>query len=193
MIAAVLPAAGLSLRMGRPKLVLPWGDGQTVIGQMVQTLYAGGAQPILVITGSERAIVEAAVSGLPARCLYNPGFSQGEMLASIKLGLQALEAGAAEAAMLAPADLPWLQAETVRQLARAWERATLPILIPSWAQRSGHPVVVARSCWPEILALKRGETLRDFLEANAARIAYLEVDDPGIRRDLDTPGDYSRS
>ncbi len=52
-ISAILLAAGQSRRMGRPKLILPWGD-TTVLGQVVATFAAAGIEDILVVTGGAR-------------------------------------------------------------------------------------------------------------------------------------------
>jgi molybdenum cofactor cytidylyltransferase len=191
MMAAVRPAAGLSLRMGRPKLLLPWGEGQIILGHLVHTLHSGGASPMRVIPGSDHTRVEAARSDVPVRCLCNPDFVQGGMLPSIKLGLQSLQSQPLEAAMLAPADLPWLPAETLRRLAQEWECRQAPVLVPSRRSRRGHPLVVARGCWPGIRALRRDETLGDFLQINPERLADLEVNDPGTGKDIDAPDDDS--
>ena len=47
-IAAIVPAAGRSERMGRPKLILPIG-GATVIARVVAALRQGGAEPVVVV------------------------------------------------------------------------------------------------------------------------------------------------
>ena len=70
-VAAVVLAAGQSRRMGRPKLVLPWGD-TTVIGRVVQALLEAGLNEIVVVTGGARRQVEAALAGLPVRPVFNP-------------------------------------------------------------------------------------------------------------------------
>ena len=58
-ISAILLAAGQSRRMGRPKLILPWGE-TTVLGQVVSTFAAAGIEDILVVTGGARDQIEEA-------------------------------------------------------------------------------------------------------------------------------------
>ena len=48
MIAALVPAAGSSKRMGQPKLLLEF-DGHTLIGRVVGALRAGGVERVVVV------------------------------------------------------------------------------------------------------------------------------------------------
>jgi molybdenum cofactor cytidylyltransferase len=48
-IEGIVVAAGLSTRMGRFKLILPWDSG-TVIGRVVQTLEEAGLEDIVVVS-----------------------------------------------------------------------------------------------------------------------------------------------
>jgi molybdenum cofactor cytidylyltransferase len=59
--------------------------------------------------------------------------------------------------------------------------------------KRGHPWLVARSLWSQILAIKSPETPRDFINQYADEIQYVEVDTPSILADLDTPEDYQNS
>ncbi len=87
MISAIVLAAGLSRRMGRFKLTLPWG-ATTVIGQVVATLEAAGVAEIVVVTGNRADEVAAALAGTGAQIVFNPDFATGEMLSSIQAGLR---------------------------------------------------------------------------------------------------------
>ena len=65
--------------------------------------------------------------------------------------------------------------------------------MPSFQMRRGHPWLVTRPFWNEILELKPPQSLRDFLNSHASEIQYVNVDTPGVLADLDTPDDYHRS
>ena len=192
MIAAVLLAAGESRRMGRPKLTLPWGSGGSVIAQVAARFQEAGVEPLLVITGGDREEVEQALHGTGAQCLFNPNYRQGGMLSSIKVGLRHLLDGEVQAAMLAPADLPALTVETLRSLLDHRRRSGADLIVPSYQMRRGHPVLIGRPQWQDVLELKEGETLRNFLRRKADQIDYVVVDDPGVIQDLDTREDYER-
>jgi len=192
MIAAVLLAAGESRRMGRPKLTLPWGTGGSVISQVVARFREAGADPLLVVTGGDRDEVERALQGAGAQCLLNPNYRQGGMLSSIKVGLRSLLEGEAEAAMVAPADLPSLTVETLRSLLGHRRRSGADLIVPSYEMRRGHPVLIDRYLWQEVLDLPDGETLRDFLRRRPGLIDYVVVEDAGVIQDIDIPEDYER-
>ena len=192
MIAAVLLAAGESRRMGRPKLTLPWGAGGSLIAQVVSRFREAGADPLLVVTGADRQAVERALDDSGAHCLFNPNYRQGEMLSSIKVGLGRLLDGDAEATLVAPADLPSLTVETLRSLLDHRRRSGADLIVPSYQMRRGHPVLIGRPQWQDVLELKEGETLRNFLRRMADQIDYVVVDDPGVIQDLDTLEDYER-
>jgi len=190
MIAAVVLAAGLSRRMGRPKMILPWG-GTTVIGQVVQVLNQAGVDEIVVVTGGAHKQVESALTGLPARISFNPRFTEDEMIFSLKVGLSGL-GDQFEAALVALGDQPQVQPQVVKSILETFNQSAAPLIIPSYHLRRGHPWLVARSLWPSILDLEPGNTMRDAINQHAKQIYYLNVETPSVLRDLDTPDDYRR-
>jgi molybdenum cofactor cytidylyltransferase len=196
-IAAVILAAGQSRRMGRPKLLLPWGK-TTVLGQVIATFKEAGIEEIVVITGGAREQVEA-LAGASARTVFNPEYAEGEMLSSIQCGLASLRRGSGQvgpstrAALIGLGDQPQVQVETVRAVCEAYARSQSPLVIPSFNLRRGHPWLADRSIWPELLALPAGQTPRDFMNSHAGHIQYVNVDTPTIFQDLDTPEDYLKS
>lgn len=194
MITAVVPAAGLSTRMGGalPKPLLPWG-ASTVIETVVSTLLTAGIDDVIVVTGHQREAVEAALAGTSVRCVHNPAYAGGEMLCSVQAGLAAADPASA-GALLALADQPQMQVNVVRQVLRAFNHSRGQALVmPSYAMRRGHPVLLPRWLWDEVLALPPGETLRTVLQRHAAAIRYVEVDTPTVLADLDTPAQYAEA
>ena len=192
MISAVVLAAGLSERMGRPKLLLPYGE-RTVVEQVVSILLSSPVGEVLVVTGHEREAVESALAGWPVRAVFNPDYSAGEMLSSVQAGLKAV-AAESRAALLAVGDMPAVEGGVVAQLLTAYagQCSDACVYIPSYRMRAGHPVLVPRSYWPAILALPRGANLRSVWRAEGSRIHWVTVDTPSVLRDMDTPADYER-
>jgi len=190
MIAAVVLAAGLSRRMGRPKMTLPWGE-TTVIGQVVQVLDLAGVDEILVVTGGARQQVEAALSGLPVRVSFNPRFSEDEMLFSLKIGLSSLGTNI-EAALVVLGDQPQVQPLVVRKILETYQQTGASLIIPSYKMHRGHPWLLARTLWLSIIELQSDKTMRDFINQHADQISYLDLETPSVLRDLDTPEDYHR-
>jgi molybdenum cofactor cytidylyltransferase len=187
---ALVLAAGLSRRMGRFKLTLPWGE-HTVVGEVVATLEAAGLAKIVVVTGNGADEVSAALAATSARCVHNAGYATGEMLGSIQTGLAAM-GPAVQAALLCLGDQPQMEADTVRAVLAAGDVACWgKIVIPSYRMRAGHPILLPRWLWPEILACQG--TLRDVMAAHRDQTEYLTVQTPSILADLDTPEDYKTS
>jgi len=192
MISAIVPAAGLSSRMGGPlpKPLLPWG-ASTVIETVVSTLLAAGVADVIVVTGHQREAVEAALAGRAVRCVHNLDYAGGEMLSAIQAGMAAAHPASA-GALLALADQPQMQLDVVQQVLRAFDdSAGQALVIPSYAMRRGHPILLPRRLWDEVLALPAGATLRTAIQRHTAAIRYVEVDTPTVLADLDTPEQYA--
>lgn len=190
-IGAVILAAGLSQRMGRQKLVLPWGK-RTVIEQVIESLYNGGAEAITVVSGKSHDLLTGRLSGSGVQLVFNPDYANGSMLTSLKVGLNALEQTSAEAALLALGDQPQIQAQTVQAVISAYRVQPAKIIVPSWQMRRGHPWAIPAVFWEEILSSGAEYTMRDFLKSHEMDIEYVLVDTPTIIADLDTPEDYER-
>jgi molybdenum cofactor cytidylyltransferase len=192
-ISAILLAAGLSRRMGQPKLLLPWG-GTTVLGQVVSTFAAAGTKEIVVVTGGAREQVERLMAELatdfPIRGVYNPEYARGEMLSSIQAGLAALDSHTC-AALIGLGDQPQVLEDTVRRICAIFVQTRSPLVIPSFQNRRGHPWLAARPLWSKILALPISTTPRQFLNTYTGQVEYVAADQ-SILQDLDTPEDYTR-
>jgi molybdenum cofactor cytidylyltransferase len=193
-ITAIVLAAGASRRMGRPKLLLPWG-GTSVLGQVVSVFAGAGIPEILVVTGSDRADVEAVVAGLaamfPVRPVFNAEHDSGGMLSSIRRGIEAV-GSQGRAALIGLGDQPQVREETVRRICDAFLERGMPLVVPSFAGRRGHPWLVARPLWGELLALPGGGSARQFIAAHSDGLEHVPADQT-ILQDLDTPEDYAGS
>lgn len=194
-IAAILLAAGESKRMGRPKLLLPWG-ATTVLGQVIAVFGDAGIEDIVVVTGGARrqieSLVETFVGKYPVRTVYNPGFAQGEMLSSLQCGLKALRPGT-RATLIALGDQPQVEESTVRLVVAEFERTGAPLVVPSYDRRRGHPWLVARPLWGAIHALEPPCTARDFLDRHSEQITYVAAMSRSVIEDVDTREDYQRA
>jgi molybdenum cofactor cytidylyltransferase len=212
-IWAVILAAGESRRMGRQKLLLPFGD-TTVVGAVVRAAQASHAGRTLVVLGSDREAVRgeleasgpgheairaeaaplgnAGVSGpgpiLRIEFAVNENYPQG-MLTSIQTGLKALPADA-QAAVVLLGDQPFLASRVIDEVIAAYETGRNGIVIPTFQGRRGHPVLIDIKYRDEVLAIDPAEGLRRLMLAHPDDILELGVADSNILRDLDTPEDY---
>jgi molybdenum cofactor cytidylyltransferase len=188
MISAIILAAGESKRMGQPKMLLPWGS-KSVLGQVISTFQHAGLEDILVVTGGAHRQVDQIVKQLGVRSVFNRHFAGGEMLSSIQLGLAA-QKPETQATLIGLGDQPQVQTGTLGLICEAFSQGKSSLIVPSFRMRRGHPWLVERVLWPDLLALQSPATPRDFLNRHASEIRYLEVDTPTVLADLDTPEDY---
>jgi molybdenum cofactor cytidylyltransferase len=191
MISAIILAAGQSRRMGQPKMLLPWGKS-TVIEQVITVFLGAGIEDVLVVTGGMRELVETVIEPYPVQKVYNSKYEAGEMLSSLQLGLRALP-NRVQATLIGLGDQPQVQERTVRLVCEAYQKNQSRVVVPSFQMRRGHPWLVARSLWHEILVLNSPDSPRDFLNRHAADIDYVEVETSSIITDLDTPEDYQKA
>ncbi len=189
-IGAIVLAAGLSTRMGQPKMILPW-KGKTVIEAVVGALLQGGINLPVVVTGAGREQITGLLRKYPVQLVFNPSYADGEMLHSLKAGLSALSPNI-QAVFIVLGDQPQLQSSTVRSLIEEYRKSNAALVIPSYQMRRGHPWLVGRELWAELLDLHEPNTLRDFIHQHEKEIDYLKVKTPTILSNLDTPEDYEK-
>ena len=188
MISAIVVAAGKSVRMGRAKLTLPWGQ-TTVIGKVVTTLLDAGAIDIYIVTGGNQKELDQVLIGFPIKLIYNPNFADGEMVSSVQAGLKRLGRNY-DATLIVLGDQPQIESEVVQAVMDSYLSNRSKIVIPSYQMHRGHPWLLDKSLWGEILELKPTDTLRDFLHQHQDVIKYVDVNTPSVIQDLDTPDDY---
>lgn len=195
MFYAVVPAAGLSTRMGRPKLSLPFA-GQTILEQVVLTLLAGGVQHVLVVTGPHthelNPLAEAAGADVLAIANGTP-----DMRSTIEHGLNWLQLYKSphpfDALFVAPGDHPAFGASVVSRLCNAYsDPQSKSIIVPTHAGKRGHPVLIG---WRHVQAIKElaaNRGVNAYLREKREEVHELETDDHGILFNLDSPQDYAK-
>lgn len=181
MISAIILAAGKSARMGQNKMMMKWGD-VTVLEKVIQTIVDSGIEDIVLVTSNELPITNYAL-----RFTINNTYS--EMLSSIQLGLKNQKAES-EATLITLGDQPQIELRSVMAVCEAYQKSKSNLVVPSYQNRRGHPWLVTKSLWDEILNMKENQTPRDFLNKYANEIEYVNLDTPTILQDLDTPEDY---
>lgn len=191
MISAIILAAGESKRMGQPKMVLPWGE-TTVLGQVISTFRVAGIDEIVVVTGGAREQVEKIANQNGVRSVYNAEYINGGMLTSLHHGLEA-QTPQVRATLIGLGDQPQIQVGTVQLICKIYEEKKSTLIVPSYQMRRGHPWLVDRSLWSELLAMSPMQSPRDFLHRHAGDILYANVSTPSILADLDTLEDYRKA
>jgi molybdenum cofactor cytidylyltransferase len=188
MIWAVILAAGESKRMGRQKLLLPFGD-VTVIEAVARTALGSRVDRALAVLGADREAVRAKLERYGLEFAVNQDFAEG-MLSSVQTGFGALTPEA-EAAVVMLGDQPFLPVRVVDEVIGAYRESGKGIVLPTFRGRRGHPVLIGLKYRDEVLALDPAEGLRGLMRAHPDDICEAEVDDPNILSDMDVPEDYA--
>ena len=193
MIYGLLPAAGKSSRMGRPKLSLPLG-GRTVLECVLAALRDGGIEQTLVVVGPHvPELVPLATNSGAQVCLLPE--ETADMRATIERGLLWLDQHFAprsdDAFLLVPADHPTLDAAVIRLLIAAQgDQRDRSIFVPTFAGRRGHPTLIG---WRHVAGIRShpaGEGLNTYLRLCTHETYELAVTTADVLSDLDTPREY---
>ncbi len=178
--------------MGSIKPLLPLGR-TSYVGQVLATL-AAIPLPRLVVVGAEAEIVTREVRRLDeqATILENPGWSAG-MLSSVQVAVRhLLDSGASPALLLCPVDVPRFAPTTITAALAAFAATEAPLVLPCYHGCHGHPALFSRVLWAELLGVPAEVGARAVVEAHRDEIVEVEVDDPWILRDADTPQAHER-
>jgi molybdenum cofactor cytidylyltransferase len=186
-IAGLVLAAGLSRRMGQPKLLLPIG-GKPLLRWSVEGLLPH-VDFLIVVTPPDDAPIREALDGLTVRFVVNPNPEAGQGT-SIAAGVAALPADT-DAVVIALGDQPRLPAGLVPALVEALRRERRPIAAPVYRGVQGTPVVFAASVFDELRALDGDAGARAVVRRDPARVATIALD-IDMPPDVDTPADYAR-
>jgi molybdenum cofactor cytidylyltransferase len=185
-VAAIVLAAGRSTRMGGPNKVLAEIGGQPLVRIVAEQALASRAGPVIVVTGHERAKVEAALAGLRVRLVHNPDYAAG-LSTSLKAGLGALPSSA-DGAIVCLGDMPSVTAALIDRLVDAFdpEHGSL-VVVPTIEGKRGNPVVWSRRFVPDLMALEGDVGARHLIATYADVVAEVPVEDAAALTDVDTP------
>ncbi len=181
-VAGVLLAAGQGARFGKPKALAEF-LGESLADRGVALLRAGGAAPVIVVTGAATVDVAGAIT------VHNPDWRSG-MGSSLAVALGAVPAEAA-AAVIALVDQPLIGPEAVRRLIAA-HLSGASVAVAAYQGVPRNPVLLARGHWAEVTGRAVGDQgARPFLRAHPELVTLLECGDTGDPADADTPADLA--
>ncbi|MEZ5363092.1 MAG: nucleotidyltransferase family protein [Bryobacterales bacterium] len=186
-LAGVILAAGRSSRMGRDKALLPCGES-TFLGSLVRT-FRKRCDPVIVVLGHNAEQIRPAAEG--AQVVVNEGYDRG-MLSSLQTGLRA--AGwDTDGVAFTLVDHPGLRPETLDKLVDAFESSGANLVLPLYYGERGHPAVISRAVLGQLLTLPARKRPKPVLRAHYAAARFVDVDDPAVVADIDTPADLEEA
>jgi molybdenum cofactor cytidylyltransferase len=197
--AGVILAAGNSSRMGQDKALLPWPppaaaratSNDTFLSAAIRSLSLA-TEFIVVVVGENEAELAPTIYGQGASLVVNPDSNRGEF-SSLQIGLREVLNHGRDAAVVTPVDRPAAGAQTIQSLVDAFE-ASAPniwVVVPEFAGKHGHPYLVGREMIEAFLRCPDTSTARDIERQHQEHIRYVEVDDPMVAMDINTPEDYA--
>jgi molybdenum cofactor cytidylyltransferase len=188
MIAGLILAAGESSRMGKDKALLLY-RGRTFLETIVAALGEAGIARIAVVLGHHADEIRRAVNLENVEVVINANYARGQT-SSLQTGLRALVTPQLEAVILCLVDHPAVSPSTVQKLVESLRASASPVVIPTYQNRRGHPVLIARTLFDELLSLGPNEGANAVLRKHRSEKSLVEVSDAGILLDVDTPEVY---
>lgn len=190
---ALVLAAGLSVRFGSPKLLAPWRGGVLIDGAL-GAAFAAPVEGVTVVTGGHAAGVTAAAAAFAARVgatgrlnvIHAADHGEG-LSASLRAGIAGLPDGV-DGVFVFLADMPAVPAGVAAALAAAIT-ADRDAVAPVFEGRRGHPVLLGQALFGPIRGLTGDHGAGHLLKGLGERLALVEVDDPGVLKDIDRPED----
>jgi molybdenum cofactor cytidylyltransferase len=190
-ISIILLAAGRGTRMGgggTPKLLLPMPDGRPILRHAVEGALALEPTELIAVVRPDLQAIEAALAGLPLRCVTNPRYMEG-VGTSLALGVQSLPP-LIEAVLVMLGDEPAVPPFIVRAILDAYLRERKPITTPIYGDQPGPPTLFSRALFSELSKLEGDTGGRQLIARHrdlVCRVPFAEQDRP---RDIDTPEEY---
>jgi molybdenum cofactor cytidylyltransferase len=164
MIAIVILAAGTSTRLGRPKQLLDLG-GEPLLRHTVRNALASQAGEVVLVLGNRADDIAEAVGELGQRRVTNPDFAAGQST-SLRVGIEAVSAEA-DAVIVMLGDQPMVTPTMLDQIIEHFELTGAPIVQPVYGETPGNPVLLARSLFPELLAIEGDQGARGVIKSHA--------------------------
>jgi molybdenum cofactor cytidylyltransferase len=194
-IVGVLLAAGRGSRFGGDKLQAPLADPATDIPVgtpvgIASAIHVGQAlAEVVAVLRPGHADLAAGIRAAGLETIECANADEG-MGATLSCGVAAAQD--ADGWVVALADMPWIRPATIATVAAALA-AGADIVAPAYRGRRGHPVGFARRHRDALIASRGDAGARELIAANRDTLTLVDVDDPGVLRDVDVPDDLARS
>ena len=175
--------------MGEPKQLLRLG-GKTLLEQVLDNARSAAVDEIVVVLGAGAENIRQQIDLSKTKVVINSSYQQG-MGTSLGAGLAALDP-AINAVLILLGDQPFVRPPTLDRICEEYRRSHAQIVIPLYKGFRGNPVLLARSVFPEVMALSGDVGCRAIFGNHLEGIVKLPVDDVGILLDIDSKADFEK-
>jgi molybdenum cofactor cytidylyltransferase len=183
-VAGLVLGAGGSARLGRPKQLLPYGDG-TLLGHVVGVARECRFEQTIVAIGGHADEVRAAVDLSGTEVVVNEDYGEG-CSSSIAAAVAVVDRRC-ELLVLMLGDQPGVTAETVARLRAGAGDA--PLAACRYDDGRGHPLAFARDTFGALADLHGDKGVWRLLDQRSSEVEAVPVAGP-VPRDVDTREDY---
>ena len=167
------------------KLTIPV-DGTPMVARVVDALQQSRVQRVIVVTGHEPERIKEALADRVVELVHNPDYAEG-IGSSVRAGVAAL-GDEVDGALVALADMPWVNTEVINRLIDVFTSDSEPsIFIPRFGGQRGNPVLWGAQHFPELLALAGDVGGKALFQRHASAICYVDVESANVNLDVDTP------
>jgi molybdenum cofactor cytidylyltransferase len=174
--------------MGRPKALLRLGD-RSFLQTILDTAAQVGLHRIVVVGESTYPVLEHHLLA-DVQVVVNRNLDVGP-IGSIRAAIREVDR-TVSGLLVWPVDIPAVGADAIRAIVNEFERSNSPIVTPRYTGRRGHPVLFARSVFDELDKVAEGQGARAVVRRDPQRVAVVDVDDPGVVEDVNTPEHFER-
>ncbi|UCG28210.1 MAG: XdhC family protein [Bacteroidales bacterium] len=186
-IRSIILAAGESKRMKEPKLLMPY-QGKTIIETVVENVNQSRVDEILVVLGAWKEEIRNRLQNHPVTFCINDNYTDG-MISSIQTGVNSIT-GSDGACLVFLGDQPMIPSAVIDQIIDNYHLTGKGIVQPKYQNKKGHPVLIDMKYKEEINKLDQEIGLRELIRKFPDDMVEVNVDNPGILRDIDTLDDY---
>ena len=188
-VFALVLAAGMSRRLGRPKQLLEL-DGKPLVTHAIEAAVASQVDGVVTVIGSHASEVELVLRHFPIYRVFNPHFEKGQG-ASLAAGIRA-RPSTGDAVVVPLADMPEVRPEAIAAVVEHWRASGAPAVMARYADGDGHPVLFDRSTFTDLARLDGDTAGRDVLQALGDLVDHVDVPFHGPPLDVDTEEDWQR-
>jgi len=183
-------AAGLSTRFGRNKL-LEEINGVTMIERVVNAALLSKVDEVVVVLGHEVEKIKDILKNAKCKFVYNKDYMSGQS-SSVKAGVSSVFEYA-DAVLILPADVALITPRAINMVIDEYKKSKSPIVVASYLDRMGHPILFDRSLFSEILMINE-ETmgLKSIISKYRDIIRKVDVGSEEVLIDIDTEEDVKR-